>query len=433
LSENTTQEFKKDGFNVIVETESGCRVRFKISLDPAATKNVWKKAIKTINKEVSIPGFRKGRAPDAMITKHYQNHIEKEWKEELLQSGFRTAVELSQLHPFREESIYETKLENASLEEGSQLLIGFESFPKIPEIDMKTIQVQTVVPQEVTEKLIDQVIEDFRFQFAEWSKVDDRAVQEGDFVDLDIENLDKPGEFLCEDYRMEVKEGKLGKWLHKLILGMKPGEAREGVSELEEGKEAKDFTATNCKIVLKAIQQSTLPEKDDALAEKMGVESFEVLRKKIAEDLKTKHEREAREETRRLLEKEISKAYPFDIPDSLVKPRVQAIVTEKAEKIRQNASDSESIAGELNALEAEALGEVLSAYRWYFISQKIARDKKINVNQQELIEELMRQRYLDPQGGTNLKPEESTDEVYSRIYSMIIGRKVADFFLEQSA
>ncbi|MEM1283508.1 MAG: trigger factor, partial [Chlamydiota bacterium] len=224
-----TTEHKNDHYTVQVDKEPGCQITFTITVSPEATKKEHVTALKGVNKQVSLPGFRKGRAPNELIMKHYAQHVEKEWKEALLHKAFQEAMKLTDVVPFTRESVKNADIKDCSLDEGAKVTVKFEAMPDVPEIDVATLNIETVEAEPVTEKKIEQIIEDIRYQFAEWENVEDRPVKEGDFVDVDIENLDDEGTFICQDTRLEVVKGKMGTWLIDLLIGMKPSESAEAL------------------------------------------------------------------------------------------------------------------------------------------------------------------------------------------------------------
>jgi len=427
LSTNTT-EHSSEHYTVTAECNLGCQVKFAIHASPQATKMLREKAIKSVNKEVSLPGFRKGKAPIELILKHYAPHVEREWKELLLQTSFHEAMELTKLYPFKKESVRNAQIKSHSLEEGSDIVVSFEATPQVPEINIDDIQIEQVSVEPIQEGKINQIIQDIRYQFADWEPITDRAVQDGDFIDVDIENMDKPGEFICTDTRIEVKEGKIGQWLIDLIIGMNVGESREGESEQEPGHTNPNFVPTKCKVTVKEIQKSVLPEVNDELAVKAGVTSAEELHTKIEQNLIKAQENEALKKKRMLIEKAIISKFSFDIPESLVMDRVQHIMMSKRAELQRNQQDGEALEAALKGVEEETFREVRDSYRWYFLAREVANKQKIDVPHEEVVSEIIRQRYTDPEAAA-LFNDAAPEEVYSYIFSKMLSAKVADYFL----
>jgi len=276
---------------------------------------------------------------------------------------------------------------------------------------------------------VQQIIEDIRYQNADWETVSGRPVQEGDFIDVDIENMDMPGTFLCQDFRIEVKKGKVGTWLHELLIGQNVGESKDGVSRLEEGMTNAEFKPTNCRVTVKAIKASVLPPVDDALAKKVGLKNKEDLYEKVKANLEKQHKDVAHEKTRESLGQKIAEAYPFEVPFSIVSSGAQRLISERS----QHLADAGNVdVKKLEEIEESTKKEVENMVRWQFITQKIAREKQVHVSKQEILTELIMEGYIDPKTGTSkARMDESPDEVMNQVYSVLVVRKVADLLLDQ--
>lgn len=428
MSTNTI-EHASENYKVAAECNPGCQVKFTIHVSPGATKSLREKAIKSVNKEVSLPGFRKGKAPIELILKHYAPHVEREWKELLLQTSFNEAMDLTKLYPFKKESVRNAQIKSHSLEEGSTIVINFEAVPHVPDVNIEEIEIEKANAEPIQEGKVDQIIQDIRYQFADWEPITGRAVEEGDFIDVDIENMDEPGTFVCKDTRIEVKEGKIGKWLLDLLIGMNVEESKESVSKQEPGQDNPNFRPTKCKVTVKGIQKSVLPEVNDELAVKAGVKSAEELRAKIEQNLVNAQENEARKKNRERIEKAIIGKYSFEIPESLVIDRVQHIMMSRRAELEQSHPDVEALEAALKQAEEEAFKEVRDSYRWYFLAREVANTQKIDVPHEEVVSEIIRQRYTDPEAALLFK-DAAPEEVYSYIFSKMVSARVADFFLK---
>lgn len=429
-----TTEHKNDHYTVQVDKEPGCQITFTITVSPEATKKEHVTALKGINKQVSLPGFRKGRAPNELIIKHYAQHVEKEWKEALLHKAFQEAMKITDLVPFTRESVKNADIKECSLDEGAKVTVKFEAMPDVPEIDVATLTIEAVEAEPVTEKKIEQIIEDIRYQFAEWENVEDRPVEEGDFVDVDIENLDDEGTFICQDTRLEVVKGKMGTWLMDLLIGMKPSESAEALSSLDEGEDVSEFKATNCRVTLKGVAKSILPELDDALAEKAGVKDAEELRSKVVADLESLHERQAQEKKRENLRKSVLATYSFEVPASLVDQEAQARMVQRMTEEQSTLSEGESLPEEkIKELQDAVRKEVEEMFCWHFLVNEIAHKEKVEVDKNEVSGELMRHMYSMQQSGQQIDLDENPEELMRNIYTHLLARNVADFLLGKAS
>ncbi len=425
-----TQELKNDNITVKVENKPGCQVHLEISVAPKASKEAHSKAVKSVNKEVSLPGFRKGKAPETMILKHYASYVNDEWKQNLIQTAFSEAVKLTKIYPLNDHSVKKPNLKNASLDEDTLITIDFESHPEISSVDMTSFEIQKTEPKEVTEEAIKDFLNELRWHFAEWEDITDRPVQEDDSVSLDIENLDKPGHFICKDTTFNVIQGKMGEWMYKRVIGLKAGESFEATSE-QSPKEATDaeFVPTRCKVTVKAIKKAKLPEIDDKLATTMGAENVADLEKKAKENLEKQAKEAASENYRQQCEKNLLDKYPFDLPGSLVQSEIKNRTSLRRQELAKMGLSASEVGETLDKEQDSMVREVDKALRTFFLVRKVAEENNIQVSQNELVDGLMQEMYSSQ---TPIDFSKDAGEARSRVYVRLLTQKVMDFLVDHS-
>jgi trigger factor len=429
--ENTmTQEIKNDNITVVVENKPGCHVLLNITVAPKASQEAHKKAIKSVSKEVSLPGFRKGKAPEPLIIKHYASYVNDEWRQNILQTAFSEAMKLTKMYPLNDNSVKKPTLKNASLDQDSVVVIEFESHPNLPQVDTQNFEITKIEPKPVTEEAVKEFLNELRWHFAEWEEIKDRPVQEDDSVILDIENLDKPGHFVCKDTTFNVIKGKMGNWMHKKIIGLNVGDSFEATSEqTEHEKTETEFVPTQCKVTVKEIKKANLPEIDDKLAASMGAENVEDLTKKAKENLEKQATESARDHSRMHIEKNLLEKYPFELPGTLVQAEIKnRTAIRRIELAKMGLSSTE--ANEALEKEQESIiREVDKVLRTFFLVRKIGEDNNIDVSQNELLEGLMQEMYSSQ---NPIDFSKDAGEARSRVYVRLMTQKVMDFLVENS-
>src|SRR3954467_12935482 len=135
----TTQEtdtLSNENVSVTLTRSPNCSVKMEIAISPEAAEAAYGRAFKNVKKEVSIPGFRKGKAPDTFIRNKYASAIEQEWKDIVLETGFNEALELTATYPMKNGMIKRPVIHEISREKGVKFGIEFEIKPTIPSIDL---------------------------------------------------------------------------------------------------------------------------------------------------------------------------------------------------------------------------------------------------------------------------------------------------------
>lgn len=409
-------EFKNENLSVKVERLPGSRVKFEISVSPKATEAAQVKALKNINKEILIPGFRKGKAPNNLILEKFKPQIDEESRNVLLNTAFSEAMQLANIFPLSQDTI-KPEIKSLSLENGAELVITFESRPEIPAINPKEITLKNVTPAAVTEKDIKDRLYELQLNQATWETVEGRGIQEGDFVSLDIESLDN-GVQLCKDETFIASKENIGTWLYNLILNKNTHDVVEGVSEKEGCKECDDhthvhpeepeFKPSKLKVTIKSIKNPILPEINDEFAAKIGAETVEVLNTRVLSSLEKNNKDRAQQNLRNQLNEIILSKYSFDIPASIVK-----------------ASSGQNS-------DPQTLNNIINSYRIYFITQKLAQDLNLSVSENEIMEEFMVQAYMTNPKESFIDPSSDPKEIQHRIQSYLLEKKVKDYLIEHA-
>jgi trigger factor len=313
-------EFKNDNVSVKMERLPGCHVKVEVFISPLASKAVYSKAIKTISKEISVPGFRKGKAPTEIVLNKYKDYVEKEWKERLLRTAASEVIAITGITPYRNDSATAAELKKASLEDTSEAYFAFEHAPEVPLIDINALSLTPVEPKPVTDKEIEEQIDKLKLQAAKWEPID-HPIQEGDYADLTIQSLDDSQEMLCENTRFVVQKDKMSPWMHRLLLGLKKDETVEGVSEQDNTNTTYDtdgnpapFTPTKFKLTVVGIFKPILPDCDEEFCKQFGCTSVDDLKSKIHKELENHHETSARKNFEGQVIEQLLTLYPFEIP-----------------------------------------------------------------------------------------------------------------------
>ncbi len=434
-STDAQNHFKNENLSVEVEFQPGCQIVGHVSVEPAPVGAAYQSALKKVSKQVSLPGFRKGKAPTQLIESQFAKYVEQEWHDEVMRTSFAEMLKLVGRQPLNERAIHRPKVESCCRKEGAKIVFTYEAEPEVPEIKEDGLEIASVEKKPVEDDAVEKATRELRLHHATWEKVEEeRAVEEGDFIDVDIENIGvDPAQSICKDRRFEVVEGKIGAWLKELVIGMKVGESREGESTVDpkapEEVKAK-FEPTKCKVTLNAIQKPTLPELDEEFAKKMGLKKAEELVEKVREQLEKDEEARVQNERKELLQDKLLEAYPFEVPVSLKESERSLRIKERIRELVSQGLSEEAIKGKEKEIEEEVAQEVDAALRIFFLLRKHAEKEGIRVTNEETANALMREMYRFPISEKTKKPE-VPPEVYAQVFSNLLIDKVKKHLLDK--
>lgn len=256
------------------------------------------KAYNKDKNKISIPGFRKGKAPRKMIEQMYGAEVfYEDAANAIIPEAYATAAEESKL-----EIVSQPKISVVQLEKGKPFIFAAEVAVK-PEVELGTYKGVEVekADTEVTDADVEEELKKVQEQNSRTVTVEDRAVKDGDMTVIDFEGFVDGVAFeggKGENYPLTIGSHSFIDNFEEQLIGMNIGEEKEiNVTFPEEyhAEELKGKPAT-FKVSVKEIKEKQLPELDDDFAQ--DVSDFDTLAE-YKEDLKktisVRKENEAKE------------------------------------------------------------------------------------------------------------------------------------------
>lgn len=380
---DNSNHFSNDELKVTVEHLSNCEIKITAEANPKLISQAKETALKLVAKEVSIPGFRKGKIPTDMLEKQFAGSIREKTMQELAEITFRKAAELAKTPVLNAQSKIDFDLKSFEPTVGSTMTFQYEIEPKTPTVNIEEINFPEMTKEAIDDAKIDETIDSIRRYFSILDTVEERAAQEGDFVVLDIEDLDSnPPQKVFNQMRFEISDKGMAEWMKELVCGMNKGESKDGISrpnttDSEEIK--KQYQPKKVRVTVHEIQTSRLPEIDENLAKKVGVDTIEEMRSQLSKQLENKSEMDHQDALREKLCELLLDKYPFDLPKSLVKKeyehRMQFLHNDRNFSKTWKTMSFE----EQEQMKAKTLKESENAIRLFYLFRKVMLDHKVKL------------------------------------------------------
>ena len=252
-----------------------------------------------LRREVRLKGFRPGKVPLNVIRQRYGQQVRDEVLQQTMQSRLQEAIGEQEL---RVAGV--TRLEpSPESDEQFQFVAELEVFPEMPQITVDHIEI-TKPEAEVQDSDVDDMIETLREQKRTWSEVD-RASKSGDRVQAGFV-AELEGETVPEDGRYDISpvlgqsvgqsSGQSGNFtaLDEALTGVKVGDKKSVELTFPEPYSHAELAGKTAQVELEvsAVEESELPEVDDAFAAEFGVEEGV---DKLRSDVRRNLERELRQ------------------------------------------------------------------------------------------------------------------------------------------
>ncbi len=387
MSQTHSNEFSNERIQVVLSTRPHCRVEMLVKTTSSLVEKARAEGIKAVNKQITLPGFRKGKAPAEAIARKFPRDVDQETQTALADLTLKEAMALTQVHPLNRSSKITFDIKKIE-DSGAEVLLSFETEPVIPHVDPKLCTVTPAPSIEPTQEQIDEAIRQAQFFFAEWKKTEDRPIREGDYLLINLDTVEgEAEERVFTKVRFEVSKERMAEWMQKIVLGAKAGDVVEGISEPDADateEEKQEFRPKKTRISILEVEEAILPPVDDAFAKKLRVGSVQEMRESIEKMLREQLQQKAHASQREEVLSFLTKTYPFDIPQSLLEAEVdhrkqQRLNDPEFEK-QWEAMSNEKRDAFMETLRAEST----DAVRLFYLSRQIVRDAKLTITHQEV-------------------------------------------------
>lgn len=302
--------------------------KFDAAVDSAYQKNKGK---------IALPGFRKGKAPRAMIEKMYGTGVfYEDAANELIPEAYETAAKESEL-----EIVAQPEIEVTQMEKGTDFIFTATVAIK-PEVtlgDYKGIEVEKK-EAEVSEEEITAEIDKAREANSRLITIEDRATEDGDTVIIDFDGYVDGKQFeggYAEDYTLVLGSHSFIDNFEDQLVGKNLGEDVEVNVTFPEEYHVDELKGKPAlfKVKIKEIQKKELPELDDDFAQ--DVSDFDTLdeykadvEKKILENKENQIKREQEDQ---IIEKIIENAQ-MEIPQQMIAAQTRQMTQEFAQRLQ---------------------------------------------------------------------------------------------------
>ncbi|OLB07553.1 MAG: trigger factor, partial [Gemmatimonadetes bacterium 13_2_20CM_69_27] len=275
------------------------------------------RATSAYQRRARLPGFRKGKAPAAIVKKHFADDIRQEALQELIRESWKVAVEQESLKPIADPHVH-----NLKWDVGTPVTFEFhvEVKPDIQLGRLGNFQLKRTV-RRVTDEQVAAQLNEVREQKAPWTPVAGEKPKLKDLVHVTIAAREGAQLKDPQPYQLVLGEGRAIPEVEQQILGMLPGETVDAIVRFPDDfpEEAKRGQTREIRLTLHEVKRQHLPELDDAFAREVGdFDSLDALKHAIREDLERDAEREADAKVRADLIEQIVAANRVVAPKPLV-------------------------------------------------------------------------------------------------------------------
>jgi trigger factor len=361
-----------------VEKIENTRSKLVINVEPAELRPAIDQAYKTVAEQISVPGFRKGKVPSAIIDQRIgREEILNQAVSESIDEFYRQGVAEAGIRPLGRPQADVTAWPEIKDFSGDLVLeIEVDVRPDfdLPEVEGRTITVDAI---EIDDAAVEAELDELRSRFGTLVTVD-RPAAKGDFVTLDLTaTIDGETVDTASGISYEVGSGELLEGIDEAVESLTAGEETTFTSKLVGGDHAgKD---AEVQVTVQAVKERELPEADDDFAQMASqFDTIDELKADLAEQAGRSRKLGQAEQARQRLQDELVEAVEIEVPSAVVEDEVVRHLE------AENRADDEAHGEEVRQ-------ETRKLLKQQMLFDRFAEEADLQVTQQELTQIVVQQ------------------------------------------
>ena len=430
--------------NVQITDINETRKTLTVTLDKSEVDGEYQAILGEYTRQVSLPGFRPGKAPAAMVAKRFGKELKDEFKNKVIGKAYRDGLDQSKLEVLSLVDVEEGAIE-LGLSAAIKLTVDVRPEFQLPEYTGLETQVQ---PTEPGDAEVDTVIEGLRAEKADF-QVADRPAAKGDYVRFGYQGtLDgQPLAGLVGDKTIyagapqtweEVEGANEGllPGMSKLLAGLKAG-AKQDVTIAFPA----DFTAVPAlggksatyAIEVQEVRERVLPPMDEAFFKANQADDLEGLKTQVRANLKMRKDYENRAAQRRQITDALVARANFPVPDSLIASERDGVLRQFIEENMRQGVPQEKFEENKKELYESASKAAVARVKVQLLLARIAEAEKIKVDEKDFNNWLMREAMRSGQRPEKLAKDLGKDRDQLRsIQQQLLFDKTLDFLVSKA-
>ncbi|MED4813043.1 trigger factor [Bacillus atrophaeus] len=417
------------------EKQEGNEGVLTVEVDAETFKTALDDAFKKVVKQVSIPGFRKGKIPRGLFDQRFGvEALYQDALDILLPVEYPKAIEEAGIEP-----VDRPEIDVEKIEKGESLIFTAKVTVK-PEVKLGDYKGLNVEKDEtaVTDEDVQNELKALQERQAELVVKEEGTVEEGNTVVLDFEGFVDGEAFeggKAENYSLEVGSGSFIPGFEEQLTGLEAGAEKDVEVTFPEEYHAEDLAGKPAvfKVKIHEIKAKELPELDDEFAKDVDeeVETLAELTEKTKKRLEEAKENEADAKLREELVLKASENAEADVPQAMIDTELDRMMKEFEQRLQMQGMNLElytQFSGQdENALKEQMKEDAAKRVKSNLTLEAIAQAENLEVTDEEVDAELTKMAEAYNMPVENIKQAIGSTDAMKEDLKV---RKAIDFLVE---
>jgi trigger factor len=372
-----------------IESVSGVEKRIRVEVPADEVSRRVEAGYAKVRKVAPLRGFRKGKAPMAMVRRVFKESVESDVAEDLVRNSLSDAVKENRL-----KILSLPKIDGAKLTEGEEFVFT-ATVEVVPEVTPEGYRGIPIAKEEavVRDEDVDTAIGRLRESIAQFHAVEGRGAGGSDLVEFGFTATSEGETVEKSESSSVVLEGGVpfGKEFESHLSGVRPGEEKTFEVRFEPDFANRKYAGKQVlfEVKVNGVREKKLPEIDDEFAKGFGeIAGLSDLRGKIRARLV----QEAEEAARRGMEEQIRQGLleknSFEVPQTLVDREVVSMIEDTAGRLVSQGIDLKKVSLDFEKMKERYAPNAERSVRLSLLLAAIAEKEGIDVPYSEIEAEM---------------------------------------------
>ncbi|MGB2582585.1 MAG: trigger factor [Dehalococcoidia bacterium] len=305
----------------------GSQVVLNIEVDAEEMESAIKKAYHRLGAKTTVPGFRKGKAPPEMLERYFgREALVEDAVEHLLPEVYDRAIQEQEVDAIAQPQVEVLQIDPLSF----KATVPVQPTIELDDYHQVKFEQETVV---VTEEEEAEALEKIRYMQAPWTPME-RPAKSGDLLAIDVEGTVE-GEVVINEkegwYQLSPDLPNALPGFAEQLEGAEKGEERVFTLTLPAEQGESGGKECSFKVLVNEIKEKKLAEMDDDFAKSLGqgLETLDSVKEKIAADLRSRKEMEAKNNLEEKAIKALVDLARAEFPDIMVQNEIDHLMSEQ--------------------------------------------------------------------------------------------------------
>jgi len=316
---------------VTTDKIEGSRVVLNIEVEAEEMEKAVQQAYRRLGAKADIPGFRKGKAPTALLEQFFgKAALIEDAAEHLLPEVYDRAIQENEVDAIAQPEVEIVQVDPLSF----KATVPVRATVELGDYSEMRFEPEAV---EVTEDEVAEVLERIRSLQAPWEPVD-RPAKAGDLLAIDVEGTVEGATMIDEKERWYELSHDLPSPLpgfSEQMEGAEKGQEKTFSLTLPEGQGEHAGKECSFRVVVNEVKEKKLAELDDEFAKSVGqgLQTLEAIREKLEADLRARKEAEARNAIEEKAIQTLVDLAKIEYPDVMVDRQIDHLVEQQREEL----------------------------------------------------------------------------------------------------